>query len=178
MGLACFGGYNIYKIYKPLPIQKTEPINLRSELNRIGVLKVAESKRKYKETFINGRLFKTKFHLIQEFEAFAEYDLGNVVIQEDIENKSVRVMLFKDKLTISPPRLIKDDSYTENNIISKSFTNEEIKNIHKKAIKEIQKAFNNDIELIDEGLKSLEEKIRELARIMGFIKINIIINEV
>lgn len=178
MGLACFGGYNIYKIYKPLPIQRTEPINLRSELNKIGILKVAESKRKYKETFINGKFFKTKLHLIQEFEAFAEYDLNNVNIIEDIENKAVTIILFKDKLMISPPRLIKDDSFTENKIISKSFTNEEIKDLHKKARREIEQAFNNDIELIDEGMKSLEEKIRELTQMMGFLKINIIIEEV
>lgn len=176
--MACFGGYNIYKIYKPLPTQEFQPTNLRSELNRIGVLKVAESKRKYKEIFTKGKVFKTELNLIQEFEAFAEYDLKYIGINEDIENKTVTMLINKNKLTISPPRLLKDDSFTKNKIISKSFTSEEIKNIHKRVRKEMEKAFNNDIELIDEGMKSLEEKIRELAQIMGFLKVNIIIEEV
>lgn len=176
--MACFGGYNIYKIYKPLPTQESRPTNLRSELNRIGILKVAESKRKYKEIFTKGKIFKTELNLIQEFEAFAEYDLKYIGINEDIENKTVTILINKNKLTISPPRLLKDESFTEEKMISKSFTNEEIKNIHKKTRKEIEQAFNNDIELINEGMKSLEEKIRELAQMMGFLKVNIIIEEV
>lgn len=166
----------IYKNFENKHIEIEQHINLRSELNKIGVIKVAESTRKYKRVFKSNNFLPEKYTLIHYYTAYIEYDLNDIVINENINDKEVKIIIFKNKIIVSKPVLIKDNSFTEKKIISRSFKIDDIIKIQEETRKEVKKSFNCDSEFINKGIQSLKEKLVELLTSLGFEKIDIIIN--
>lgn len=172
--LSSVGAYNVYKVFKPVQIEQVKEEVMRIKLESIGVLKVAESQQKYKTNIVKGKLFKTIKQISRVYECFYEYDLGDIDIIEDIDNKTITMIIDKNKLIMSPARLVEDDSYTTSKIISHTFDDVELKQIDKKALEVVTLNFASDTEFKDEALDSLEEKLTNLAKEMGFetIKVN------
>lgn len=173
IGLSVIGGYNVYKYFKPIEITQTENNILRVKLESIGILKVAESQQEYKEILTKGKIFKTIKHIIRTYESFYEYDLKDIEIIEDINNKSVNIIIDLNKLKLTPVRLVKDESFSKSGIISASITEEELNKINEDIYKKVTEIFNNDEEFKNTAIKSLKEKLYNLACEFGYKDINI-----
>ena len=173
IGLAIIGGYNVYKYFKPVEIAQTEKNILRIKLESIGILKVVQSQQRYKEILTKGKIFKTTKNIIRTYESFYEYDLKDLEIIEDINNKTVNIIIDIDKLTLTPARLINDESFTESGIIAVNINDEELNKIYENIYNEVTELFKSDEEFKGTAIKSLQEKVYNLAYEFGYKDINI-----
>lgn len=173
IGLAIIGGYNVYKYFKPVEIAQTEKNILRIKLESIGILKVAESQQRYKEILTKGNIFKTTKNIIRTYESFYEYDLKDLEIIEDINNKTVNIIIDIDKLILTPARLINDESFTESGIIAVNINDKELNKIYENIYNEVTELFKSDEEFKGTAIKSLQEKVYNLAYEFGYKDINI-----
>lgn len=168
------GGYTIYKNYQPTQLQEIKTELVKQKFKSIGTLKVGESTVKYKKTIQKGKIFKNTLHLILTYESFSEYDLKDIIINENIQNKEVFVFIEKSKLKISPIRLINNESFYKRGMVSRNLSVEELRKIKKEIEEEVIKSFKNDNNFIQQSFKSLEKNLTELIEMLGFENIHII----
>lgn len=177
--LACIGGYKVYKSFKPTKIQYTETNTMRLELKELGIINVAESTQKVKKDIVKGknRFYRNVHHLSQVYKAYYQYDLSNVVILSEINNKEVIMEIDPSKLILSPLVLEKDEEYEEGTILSPIITLDEIKQQKLYLKNEAENAFKLDDEFKNLALESLSDKLYNLASDLGFESIEIILKE-
>lgn len=179
--LAAIGGYSTYKHFKPVRIQatSTETRKMRIKLEAIGVVKVAESERKIERDIMKEKMkiLRNRKHLDFTYKCFYEYDLSDIVIISEIDEKSVIMEIDTTKLVLSDLILTKDNSYSESTIISPVFYDDEVSQIKLSMESEISNEFENDIEFKELATKSLKEKLYNLASDLGFEQIDILIKE-
>lgn len=177
--LACIGGYKVYKSFKPTKIQYTETNTMRLELKELGIINVAESTQKVKKDIAKGksRFYRNVHHLLQVYKAYYQYDLSNVVILSEINNKEVIMEIDPSKLILSPLVLEKDEEYEEGTILSPIITLDEIKQQKLYLKNEAENAFKLDDEFKNLALESLSDKLYNLASDLGFESIEIILKE-
>lgn len=173
------GAYNIYRYFKPVEIVNTETQKMRIKLESIGVIKVAESEQKIKKDLIKGKskLFQNRKHLSLTYKCFYEYNLKDIEIISEINEKSVVMEIDSTKLFLSDLILMNDESFSVSTIIHPSITDEEVAKNKDKMKLEALEEFEGDEEFKELAIKSLKEKLHNLASDLGFETIEILIKE-
>ena len=169
--LACYGGYKFYNQFlAPTNIVVMEQDPIRVKLDALGKIQVSESVQKIKKNIVKGKtkLFRTIYNLIHYYKTGYFYDLKNIEITSDIENKSVVFTIDMSKLTIGDVYIIQDDSYEINTMLSPTISAEQIDKTKRDAFNEAVKAFEADVEFWGKSKESLEEKLRLIATELGF----------
>lgn len=172
---ACIGGYKVYQSLKPTSIQQIETDKMRLELRELGTINVAESTQKVKKSVAKGnnRFFRKVHHLLQTYRAYYQYDLNDIIIVSEFDNKAVIMEIDPSKLILSPLSLEKDEEYEESSILSPTISMDEIQQQKYLLKKVAENAFLLDDEFKELALKSLEEKLYNLARDLGFEQITV-----
>lgn len=167
--LVTVGGIQVYKYFNPLEVSQTSPQIVRDKIKEIGVLKLAETTREYKNRFDKGKVFRTELHVMKTFKAFIEYDFENIgIVEVNRETNEVTINVYNSGFKVTEPQLIKDETRTERKIISRYFTDDELKEINKRIEMEIKENFNNDNEFKNKGMDSLKKILTQLSESFGF----------
>lgn len=179
-------GVNIYKtLHFPKPIEMliNEPVKniLRTKLDLKGEIKVATSEQEFIEEITKrGVIGKHKFIISLLFKTDYCYDLKDVKILSEIENKSVIFEIDENKLFIDDVSIVKDDSREERSGFSlKVGTSEEelirktVENKKKKAFEEIEEKFLNDEEFKQKAKENLKGELIKIAQGLGFEQIEV-----
>ena len=177
--LTTIGGYSVYRYFKPIPTISTETRKMRIKLEAIGIIKVAESEQTIKRDLIKGKskFYRNRSHMSLTYKCFYEYDLSDIVIISEINEKSVVMEIDTTKLILSDLILMSDDSFNVSTIISPIIYDDEIAKIKNSMKLEILDEFKDDVEFKKLAIKSLKEKLYNLASDLGFEKIEILIKE-
>lgn len=172
---AGIGGYNVYTHFKPVEIVEGQSQIMRLKLESIGKIKVAESERKFKKTITKGGgIFKSNLNIILKYKTNYEYDLNDIEVINEIEDKSVTFLINVEKFIIGDLVLLDDTSYFDNTFIHPTIKEEDVKKYKNDGKNEILKEFKEDREFKDLAIRTLQEKLQQLAVELGFEQIDII----
>lgn len=177
--LACIGGHEVYRAMNPVPVVQTETKTMQVKLESMGVFKSASSEKDVTKEVQKGttKLYKTTYRLKHRYKACYEYDLKDILIRSEINNKEVVMEIDPNKLYIGELIVVNDTEDMETSLVAPIIDSRILQEARKEMREVVLKEFKADENFKQFALLSLKDKLYKLAEDLGFEKISIIIKE-
>ncbi len=184
IGLACYGGFKIYKNMSHRPeIQVKGEVKeemIRVKLEGLGQLKVATSEQRYKESIMRkGLLGKSENIIDLVFKADYCYNFKDVEIATSDDRLKVIFKINLDKLFLDKIGIVKDDGEERNKGLILSTPDERFLRdiLNKKktdAFDKVKVKFLQDEEFKSLAIDNIRQTLITLAKDLGFDDITIL----